>query len=120
MTRSNVWQRSVHERIWLVGAHGRLDHTSVAHLEDVLDQLLAKGHVLLVVDLSEVNYVNSGGLRVLVSTWRTVRRQGGDIFLAGLSSRVQEIFEMVRFHEIFRTFATPADAINAMIDSWHD
>ncbi len=120
MTPSTIWRHAVHDRIWLVGARGRLDHTSVPHLEEVLGQLLAQGSKYIVVDLSEAYYVNSGGLRVLVSTWRTLRQQGGEIHLVGLSSRVQEIFEMVRFHEIFRTFASPDDAVSAIVDSWHD
>jgi anti-sigma B factor antagonist len=120
MTSSAIWQRAVHSEIWLVGARGRLDQRSVSHFEDILEQLLAEGWIYLVVDLSEVSYVNSGGLRVLVSTWRRLRKQGGQIHLAGLSRRVQEIFEMVQFHEIFRTFATADDAVGAIIDSWHD
>ena len=120
MSNSTVWQQSLHDDVWLIGAGGRLDHSTVPYLEDAMNQLVAAGHIHLVVDFSQVNYVNSGGLRVLVSPWRTVRKQGGDVYLCGLSSRVREIFEMVGFQQIFQMHPTPADAGNAMIESWNE
>ena len=117
---SVVWKTYLPEGLWLVGARGRLDHTHVAELETALSQLLSDGCLFLVIDLTEVEYLNSGSLRALVSSWRTVRREGGDIYLAGLSGRVQEILEIVRFQEIFRVFASPADAVAAMVDTLHE
>jgi anti-sigma B factor antagonist len=120
VTTPTVWQRPLRDDVWLVGARGRLDHTSVPHLESTLNQLLTTGQVRFVVDLSQVDYINSGGLRTLISTWRTVRQQGGDVHLCGLNQRLNEILEMVGFLKIFQTHRTPADAIAAMTVSWDD
>jgi anti-sigma B factor antagonist len=112
-----VWHHPLQGDIWLVGARGRLDHGLVPQLEATINQLLADGRTHLIVDLSQANYVNSGGLRVLVAAWRTLRRQGGDLTLCGLNRRVGEIFETMGFHRIFRIYPTPADAASAMVES---
>lgn len=117
MTDPAVWCHPLQGDIWLVGARGRLDHALVPRLEATMDQLLAAGRIRLVVDLSQTNYVNSGGLRVLVATWRTVRKQGGDLNLCGLNRRVQEIFEIMGFQKIFRIYRTSAEAATAMAES---
>jgi len=116
-----VWQRPLHRGIWLVGVKdGRLDHTSVPPLESTLTQLLTAGHTRLVVDLSRANYINSSGLRVLASAWRTARQRGGDVHLCGLNDRLTEIFQMVGFQQIFQMHPTPADAANAIVESLND
>jgi anti-sigma B factor antagonist len=116
VTDPAVWYHPLQGDIWLVGSRGRLDHGLVPRLEATIDQLLAAGHIHLVVDLSQITYVNSGGIRVLVATWRTVRRQGGDLYLCGLTRRVQEIFETMGFDKIFHIYPTPADAASAMVE----
>ena len=120
MTDLAVWHHLLQDDIWLVGARGRLDHGLVPQLEATMNQLLAEGRTRLVVDLSQANYVNSGGLRVLIATWRTVRKQGGDLLLCGLNQRVQEIFDTMGFEKIFRIYPTPADAASAMGESVDD
>lgn len=109
-----VWRRPLEQGIWLVGVRGRLDHSSVPDLESTLGQLVGGGHIQLVVDLSQATYVNSGGLRTLVSTWRAARRAGGDLHLCGLSSRLQEIFQMVGFDQLFEIHSAPADAVRSL------
>ncbi len=117
MTGPVVWDHGMEGDVWLVGTRGRLDHWLVPQLEATLARLVADGRVRLVVDLSHVDYVNSGGLRVLVGTWRAVQRQGGDLCLCGLRRRVQDILETMGFHRIFRFYDEPAEAAIALAAS---
>jgi len=119
VTDPTVWHHPLQGDIWLVGSRGRLDHALVPHLEATIDQVLGAGCIHLVVDLSQIIYVNSGGLRVLVAAWRTVKRNGGDLYLCGLNRRVQEIFDTTGFDKIFRMYPTAADAASAMVE-WLD
>lgn len=100
----SVWQRELARGISLVGVRGRLDQTLTTQLEQVLGALLSEGHVLIIVDLSETGYINSGGLRSLVTAWRKARQKGGDLVLCGLRGRLVEIFEMIGFDKFFRIF----------------
>ncbi|MCA9961688.1 MAG: STAS domain-containing protein, partial [Anaerolineales bacterium] len=61
----SVWHQEINNAagIWLVGARGRLDQGLNPQLESTLLQLFADGHYVLIVDLEETTYINSGGLR---------------------------------------------------------
>lgn len=100
----SIWQQLVQDDIWLVGVNGRLDQTLNPELEQQLMALLDSGKSQLVVDLTQANYINSGGLRTLVTGWRKARQQDGNLVLCGLNARLQEIFRMVGFDQLFQIY----------------
>jgi anti-sigma B factor antagonist len=100
----SIWQEQLPQGKWLIGVQGRLDQSQTPELETQLNTLLDNNQYHLVIDLTEVNYVNSGGLRCLVGVWRKAKQQNGDVVLCGLNSRVQEIFAMVGFDKVFQIF----------------
>ena len=100
--------------IHLVSVDGRLDQDQTPQLESTLNTLLATGHDKLLVDLSGTIYINSGGLRTLVSAWRKARQQGGNLVLSGLNVRLQEIFHMVGFDKVFQIYVDAATAQKAV------
>ncbi len=100
----NIWQEEMGNGIWLLGVNGRLDQTLNPELEQQLNALLADGKNKLIVDLTRTNYINSGGLRTLVTGWRKARQQDGNLVLCGLDGRLQEIFGMVGFDQLFQIY----------------
>jgi len=104
MSGMNIWEESAGNNIWIVGVNGRLDQTLNPLLEQHLTTLLDEGRAKLVVDLSQTNYINSGGLRTLVTGWRKARQQDGNLVLCGLDGRLQEIFGMVGFDQLFQIY----------------
>ena len=101
----SVWQEKLpHSDSWLVGVSGRLDQSLNPKLEETLNDLLENGHFRLVVDLTHATYINSGGLRCLVSAWRRAKAGEGGLVLCGLNSRLQEIFAMVGFDKVFTIY----------------
>lgn len=106
----SIWQQELTADVWLVGISGRLDQTQTPDLEEQLDQLLEAGHQRIVVDMSEVTYINSGGLRCLVTAWRKAKKEGGNVVLTGLKERVSEVFSMVGFDKVFDVYPTQAAA----------
>lgn len=110
----STWHQELEGHTWLVGVSGRLDQSQTPELEKLLDSLLEReGEARLLIDLSEVTYINSGGLRCLVTAWRKARGAGGDVALAGLKSRVQETFSMVGFDKVFDIYASRRSALQA-------
>lgn len=101
---------------WLVSVSGRLDQTQTPDLEAQLNALLEEGRNRIVIDLSEVNYINSGGLRCLVTAWRKAKKHGGNVVLTGLRSRVNEVFTMVGFDKVFDVYPSRAVAMQ----SWQE
>ncbi len=96
--------------IWVVSTQGRLDQSLNPQLEHDLTDLLDNGHSCLIVDLSQSNYINSGGLRCLVTAWRKAREQEGDLVLCGLNGRLEEIFSLIGFDRVFTIQPTYEDA----------
>lgn len=109
-----IWQKELDNQIWLVGVKGRLDQTLTPELEKTLNALLTAHHVRFIIDLSQTIYINSGGLRCLVATWRRARQQQGDLILCGLTPRLHEIFAMAGFDQLFTIVPTPPAAIAAL------
>lgn len=89
---------------YLVSVSGRLDQALIPQLEETLNQLLDEGQSTLYIDLSATTYINSGGLRCLVSAWRRARTTDGTVQLCGLNARLQEIFSMVGFDKVFEIY----------------
>jgi len=106
----SVWDEPAAAESWLVGVSGRLDHNQDQLLEETLQQLLDDGHYRLIIDLSQVSYVNSGGLRCLVTIWRQAREHGGDIVLCGLNEHIANVFSIVGFDKLFLIYPDRAEA----------
>jgi anti-anti-sigma factor len=99
----SIVQKQLPNDICLIILDGRLDQTQTPQLEAELTQLLDEdGRIKLIIDLSQVSYINSGGLRCLVGSWRKARQLEGNLVLCGLSNRLLEIFAMVGFDKVFQ------------------
>ena len=72
-------------------------------------RLSEKSHNIII-DMSSATYINSGGLRCLLTGCRISRNQGGDIVLCGLNARMTDIFEMVGLDHIFTIHTTRREA----------
>ena len=105
-----IWDEPVSKDSRLVVVSGRLDQSQNQLLEEELLRLLDEGHNRLIVDLSAVTYVNSGGLRCLVTVWRQARERGGKIVLCGLSEHIARVFSIVGFDKVFLIYPTQDDA----------
>jgi anti-sigma B factor antagonist len=109
----SVWHEQMANKAWLIGVSGRLDQKQTLELEAELMDLLAEGHSRFLVDLSDVTYVNSGGLRCLVTVWRQSREKGGNVSLCGLTPRVEQVFLIVGFDKVFQIYSDREDAKRA-------
>jgi anti-anti-sigma factor len=78
----------------LVIAKGDIDHSTCSAFENVLTEAISQGDHVLMVDLSEVTYIDSGGLSVLFSAGRQVRDDGW-IGLIRPNSSVYRLLELV-------------------------
>lgn len=69
---------------------------------------------LLVLDMAGLDYVSSGGLRAVAMGARLCRERGGQLMVAALTSVVQEIFAISRFHQVVSVQVTLEDALQAL------
>ena len=78
---------------------GRLDTMTSPQLDKEVETNL-KGTEQLTMDLSELDYVSSAGLRVLLSAHKSMKKQGGSMVVRGVNEEVQEVFTITGFSEI--------------------
>ena len=81
-------------RVAVVAAAGRIDNRTAGDLERSLFRHLDTGEAQLLVDLSEVEYISSAGLRVLMKAANVLRKRGGRLVLCGLVGSVREVFDL--------------------------
>ncbi len=92
------------EGVLVVDCSGRLVFgEESASLRDTVKKLLAQSPYV-VMNLREVNYIDSGGLGTLVSLFTTARNAGGGLKLASLSQRVGDLLQVTKLLTIFEVF----------------
>ena len=91
-------EKQLNEKKLALKVSGRLDTTTAPDLEkELLDQL--KDVEELYIDFSDLEYISSAGLRVLLSAQKTMNKQGS-MELTGVNDTIMEIFEVTGFNEI--------------------
>ena len=93
---------------------GRLDATSAPQLEERLSKLLADGKTSFLMDLEELDYISSVGLRVLLALAKKAKSAEGQVILCCLQEHIQEVFEIAGFTVIFPIYSTRNGCISAL------
>ena len=78
--------------------NGRLDTTTAPELEAVIKDSIA-GITNLVMDFAELEYLSSAGLRVILSTQKTMNKQG-EMVIRNVNETINEVFEITGFIDI--------------------
>ena len=97
--------------VGIMAVAGRVDPTTVAEFEAGLQALLPDVGYRLVLDLTNVAFVSSLGLRVLMTTLVSVRAKQGALVICGLNDDLTTLFRMSGFLGLFDVTATEADAL---------
>jgi len=96
---------------------GAIDHPNAIKLQQALAPFIedeAAGHAPLVLDFSQVEYISSMGLRVLMMASKAMRARNAAIAIAALQPAVAEIFDIARFRLVVNVFPTVRDALAAV------
>jgi len=91
----------------------RLDAHNSSDLKTQMLNLFDEGKSQLVVDLSEVRFVDSSGLGALVSGFKNASARSGNLKLCGLQPQVKSMFELTRLHRVFEILPGAEEAINS-------
>lgn len=80
---------------------------------DAIRNLVAGGQKNVLLNLSDVSYIDSSGIGELVSGFTTVTNQGGNLKLVGLTKRVQDLLQITKLYTVFEVFDDEAQAIRS-------
>jgi anti-sigma B factor antagonist len=100
--------------VTVIDAAGRITlGDGASTLRDDIRDLSAKGDKKILMNLSEVTYIDSSGIGELVSGFTTVTNHGGQLKLLGLSKRVKDLLQITKLYTVFEVFEDEAAAVRS-------
>jgi anti-anti-sigma factor len=100
--------------VTVVKPEGFVNAHTVRQFERALEEQVGRGRHTLVLDCAQLNYISSAGLGAIMGLVEPVRADGGDILICNLQKNVYEIFDTLGFTQLFRVFATDAQALQSL------
>ena len=86
----------------LVEVNGRVDSATAPQLAETMDAITESGRYKIVFDMTNVEYMSSAGLRILISTQKTCKRYNRvEIVLACIPQRVYDALDLAGFIPLF-------------------
>jgi anti-sigma B factor antagonist len=82
-------------------------------LRDTVRDLVAKGQKKIVLNLGEVNYMDSSGVGELVTAYTTVKNQGGELKLVNLTKKIEDLMAITKLATVFDIHDDEAKAVAA-------
>ena len=100
--------------VTVIDATGRITlGEGASHFRDTIRDLATKGDKKLLVNLSDVSYIDSSGIGEMVSGFTTVTNHGGQLKLLGLSKRVKDLLQITKLYTVFEVFEDEASAVRS-------
>ena len=93
---------------------GRIDGSNAFEFQTAIDSALANHNAAVIMDLSELTYISSAGLRVILLLAKKLRGQSSNLALCSLASSILDVFEISGFGKIIPIHDTKADAVSAL------
>lgn len=91
---------------------GEIDMQCSVEVRHKLKELFRSKPPVLVIDMTQVEFMDSSGLATLVSALKWCRLNNSELKLVGLVQRVRSIFEICRLESIFQIYDSEAEALS--------
>ena len=90
----------------------RIGEGSVA-LRNAIRRLVEEGKTKILLNLEDVNYIDSSGIGELIANYTTVTRDGGQLKLLNLTDKIQNLLVITKLLTVFDVYESEADALNS-------
>jgi anti-sigma B factor antagonist len=108
----NITERE-QDGITIFEMEGRVDSEGAVDMDLALQTAASEGRYKVVLDLAQVRYINSAGLRTLADILTQNQREGGDLKLVDLNPKVQRVMQIIGFDKFFKIYPTVEAAVAA-------
>lgn len=102
------------DKALIISVSGRLDTTTAQDFENKCLELTGGDQKNFVIDLQDVEYISSAGLRSILSVGKKIRSDQGNLVFCSLRGMVREVFEISGFSSIFTIHDTREQALEAV------
>src|SRR5262245_44329472 len=82
-------------------------------LKRKIDELIERNEKLLLLNLANVPYMDSGGLGEVVRSYTTVKRAGGDLKLVNATKRISDLLTITKLITVFEVFDDESSAVGS-------
>ena len=90
--------------VQIIEPKGILDGTKASYFRDNIERSIEKGVQIILVDFTDVTFMDSSGLGTLVLSLKTVRNAGIKMFLCSINEQVKMLFELTSMDRVFDIF----------------
>jgi anti-sigma B factor antagonist len=97
--------------VTLFTLEGRVDTQGAVDLDLALQAAVSGGKNKMVLDMAEVSYISSAGLRTLADIVTKNREAGGDLKLVALNRKVLRVLRIIGFDRFFAVYNSTAEAV---------
>lgn len=101
------------EGIAILDVNGRLSVGAASTLREKVTEEMAKGQNKIILNLKEVDYIDSTGLGTMVICYTTLQKAGGNLKLLHLNRRNIELLLLTKLSTVFQIFPDEQDAVNS-------
>ncbi len=95
----------------------RIDASVSVEFKGRMVDSINQGNKLIVLDLSDVDFIDSSGLGVMVSSLKTIDGEG-DLVICCIRETVMRLFNLTRMNRVFTIFATQSEAVQALNEKY--
>jgi len=103
--------------ISLLDVSGRLTSFETGALRESISRLLKQDRKNIVLNLSELQYLDSSGIGELARVYVSVVKEGGQMKVVGLSPKVEEILKITQLYQVFPEFPSQEAALQSFPES---
>ncbi len=82
-------------------------------LRDAIKDAMAKGQKKILLNLADVNYIDSSGIGELVSGFTSVRNSGGELKLLQLTKKVKDLLQITKLYTVFDVYDDETSALGS-------
>jgi anti-sigma B factor antagonist len=101
----------------VIAARGEIDLFTAPDLKQVLTEVIESGQHRLVIDLSEVSFLDSTALGVLIGAVKRLRSRGGALAIVNTEASIAKTFEITGLDQIFTILPSREQALAALDDT---
>jgi anti-sigma B factor antagonist len=87
--------------VFLLVVSGAIDAQTFERLQEKFRELFEQESYRIIVDMTKVEFINSGGIGVLTNATQTARAKRGNVILAGISGKVKQVFDILGITTLF-------------------
>jgi anti-anti-sigma factor len=91
----NVKVRQKSRDAFVIQPEGRLDSNTAIRFESEINQILQRSTRLIVMDLQDLDYLSSAGVRVIIKTRNALKKNGGKLVFMNLSPQIKKVFDII-------------------------